>query len=128
LRAVLEARTAAYEERVSRRHLVPPDDLAGLEIHRDDRVARLHRRPGVRVAGADVEHALLAIDGRRVPHRRARRCVLGGAGRVLADLGRRFGDRVALPELIAGGRLERDDAAAEGAAFVLRLRGWGLLG
>ncbi len=122
LRAVLQTRTAADEKCVAAGHLVPPDDLAGLEIHRDHRVARLHRRSGVRVARADVEHALLLIDGRRVPHRRTGRGVLRGARRVLAGLGWRFGDGVALPQLLAGRRLERDHAAAERAALVVRLR------
>src|SRR5262249_58139266 len=43
LRTVLvgSARAAADEKRVGRRRLIPPDDLAGLQVHRHDRVARL---------------------------------------------------------------------------------------
>src|SRR4029077_15661568 len=123
LRAVLDARAAADEERVGARRLVPPQNLAGLDVHRDDRIARLRRRLGVRVAPADVDGAALLVDRRAAPDGRARGRPLRRALRVLPRLHRRLGDRVALPDLIAGRRVERHDAAAEGAAFVGELRG-----
>ena len=60
---------------VVRGHLPVPEDLAGLEIHREERVA--HRRAGVAVVVArrDVQRVLHRIDGGRRPDRRARRPV-----------------------------------------------------
>ncbi len=122
LRAILYPGPATDQKGVSRRHLVPPDYLPGLQIHRDHRVAGLDGGTGVRVTGADVEDATLGIDRRRVPDRCARRRVLRGAFRILPDLHGRFGDGVTLPDLIAGRRVERDDTAAERAALVAWLR------
>jgi hypothetical protein len=68
------------------------------------------------------DDAALRINRRRVPDGRAGRRPLRRPRRILSNLHGRLGDRVALPDLCAVARVERDDAAAERAALVIRLR------
>ena len=90
-----------HDEHVAGRKLRGPDELAGLVIDAEDRVAPRRRRLLVRVAGADVDSPAAGIDGRRRPHGNAaatRRVVFG---------------RVHAPALGAIGGVQTDHAAAE---------------
>ena len=62
---------AAHDEGVRRCQLVEPTDLAGVDVERDDRIARLGSRLGVGVAGGRVDETALSVDRRRPPDRGA---------------------------------------------------------
>ena len=104
--------------RVAGRHLPRPENLARVEIHRDERVAHFDGRRAVVVAGRGVQRVAPDVDRRAAPDAGARRSPQLRADRVLLRRLRLFGDRVGLPDLPAVGRVERDDAAAESAALV----------
>lgn len=117
-RVVVRAGAAARD--VTRGRLPCPDDLAGLEIEGENGVAGLAGGPGIVVASSDVEQAALGIDGRSRPDACARRTILRSAGGIDPGLFRRR-DGVGLPEDGAVADAERGDAAAEGAAGILRI-------
>ena len=109
-------RTAAAEPVVVRRRLVDPHHLAGVDVHRDDRVGHRLRRIGVRVARGHVDRAPLHIHRGRRPDAAA-----GGTERILtrsrvpaAKL--RLVDGVGLPQERAGVRVERVEVSSERAA------------
>ena len=127
LRAVRVVAAAVEDERVARRELVRPADGAGLEVERDDGVARGGGGLGIGVPGRGVDDPALGVDGRRRPHRRAGRPHEVGAGGVAPARRRRLLDGVALPDQLAGRRVEGGDAAAERAAGIPRVGGEQLL-
>ena len=94
---------------------------AGLDVHRDDRIARHRRRAGIVVARGDVDRAASRINRWRSPDAAARRAPDRLAFSVLAARRRRFRNRVGLPHDRSRIRVERGDAAAERAALVARL-------
>ena len=99
-------------------HLLGPEDLARVEIHREERIAHRRRRVAVVVASGDVEAIQLGINSRRRPHRSTGWTIELRADGVLLRRLRLLRDRVALPDLFAGCRIECDDAPAELAALV----------
>src|SRR5262249_1153317 len=120
----LVGKTTGGDVRVGRRHLLRPENLPCLEIEREKRIAHSRRRIAVVVPGGDIERVVLLVDGRAAPHRGA-----GGAKQLRAYLVLLSGkgllrNRERLPDDLAGLGIERDDAAAELAAFVVR-RGTG---
>ena len=123
LRAVRRRGTAAGNvEGIAGRELARPELFPGLQVVGDERVARLRGRLGVGVARGNVDSALLHVDSRGGPNARA-----GGAPQlyargVLADRFSGFRDSIGPPNLLARDGVQRDDAAAELAAFVVRHR------
>ena len=91
---------------------------AGLQVEGHDRIARVGGRERVSVAGGDVQRAALRVDGRRRPDGSAGRSVELRANGVLLRRPRPFGNRVGLPDLLAGCGIVRDHRSAECAALV----------
>ena len=119
VRAVVVVGPAADHERIARRHLRHPLDGAGIERQGDHGIARRRRRVRVGVAGRGIQELARDIHGGRGPDRGAGRLPERRARGVLADHLRRLGNHVRLPDLLAGARVDGDDAAAEGAAGVV---------
>ena len=96
-----------------------PPHPAALDVERDDGIGHRLRRVGVSVAGADVQRAATNVDGRRRPDAAA-----GGTPLLFARGVRAarlpLADGVGLPDDLPGAGVERAEAAAERAAFVLR--------
>ena len=95
-----------------------PEHPAGRKVERKNRIAGFRRRVGIVVPGRDIERLTLDIDGRRGPHRRAGRTMELGPDGILLGRTRRLGDGVGLPDLLARRNIQRDDAAAKGAALI----------
>src|SRR5260370_19779476 len=107
--------------RIAAGQLLSPSQLPCLHVECQHGVACLWGRIGVCIAGSDVNYAVLHIDGRRTPYSGARRSETIDAVLVLASQIGPLGDRIGLPDLLAGLCVERDNAATEGAASVLRI-------
>src|ERR1700751_4303034 len=94
--------------------LLHPKPLSGGQVESDNRVRALWRRIHVCVARSHIENAALCVDGRRVPNGRA-----GGTEFRMARDGLRwtrlFRDRVSLPDLLSGQRVDGDYISAKGA-------------
>jgi len=119
-RVVVGAGPAAPD--VTGGHLPCPDDLAGFEIEGEDGVAGFAGGLGIVVAGGDVEHAALGIDGRSGPNACAGRTVLRSADGIDAGLFQRR-DGVGLPDDGAVADAERDDDECRGAHGTIGLEG-----
>ena len=118
-RAVTDRLTAAqHDPGVVLEHLVRPQALAIGESQCEQRVGGIAVDVGVRVAAAEVEDAVRGIDRRRGEDRPARRSHEGLPG-ARAQGCRALAHGVAAPQLAPRTRIERDEAAAEGAAAVL---------
>jgi hypothetical protein len=113
---------ARRDEAVLCSGLPMPEHPTGRKLKRKNRITRFRGRVGIVVPGRDIERLTLDIDGRRGPHRRARRTIELGPYGILLCRTRRLGDGVALPDLLARRNIQRDDAAAKGAALVGRRR------
>ncbi len=98
-------------------HLLRPQNFPGVHIERHKRIAGRRRRIAVVVAGRHIKPIQLGVDGRRRPHRHTRRSPELSPHRVLL-LRLRLFDGVGLPQDLAVRRIDRDNAAAEFAAFV----------
>ena len=114
----LVRQTAGGHVRVVLRHLLMPEHPAGAEVQRDESIARVAGGLAVVVAGRDVQRVSNGIDGRARPHGRTGRPPQLRPDLVLRRRLRRLRDHVALPDLLAGRRVERDDASAKLAALV----------
>ena len=119
LRTIVPGRTREIEG-VAGGHLPRPQHLARIHIEPHEGVASGRRRVGVGVAGSHVHCALLQIQRGRGPHGRARWPPQLRALLVLSNRVRRFRNRVSLPDLLSGRRIQRRHPAAEFAAFILR--------
>ena len=111
-------RAARHGVGVAGGHLRRPLDRAGVEVERHNRVGHRRHRQRVRVAGRDVQRLRDRVDGRRRPHGGTRRSPQLRPPGVPGARRRRLGDQVGPPDFITALRIERDDAAAERAAFV----------
>ncbi len=97
----VEARGQGHRPGVARRELAVPHLLSGVQVEGDQAVAAGRGGEAVGLAGADVEHAALAVDRRRRPHRHARALAGGLVGHVEA------------PGLLARPGVEGDHGAPE---------------
>src|SRR5262249_8139931 len=100
-------------------HLARPEDLSGIQIERNDGIGLLRRWDGIIIASSDIERVPLRINGWRNPHRNSRWSPKLQPGLVLSGRPRLLRDGVCLPELFAGRRIKRDNAAAKLAAGIL---------
>src|SRR5262249_19790278 len=119
LRAVADARLATTDQEVVfGADLVHPFDLARFHLERHDRVRAPGLDVGVGIASADVDQPALRIEGRRRPDRAARGAVhLRPYGILLKRL-RFLLNCETLPDYFPGVSVEREETAAECAAFV----------
>ncbi len=129
VRAIADARgadlarglAAIGEEIIRLRQLQRPFADSRRHVERQDGVRAVGRGIRIGIAGADIEKPAPRVDRRRGPD--------GGAGRAKQLLARgvalkgprRLADGVAFAERSAVGRVKRNHAAAELAAFVIRL-------
>ena len=106
--------------RVAGGELFGPQHLARPQIEGNHRVAGQRRRVGIIVTRGDVHPPAFRVQRGRRPDRGARRPPELYADGVLAGRRRRVGDGVSPPDFLAGEAVERQDLAAERAAFVGR--------
>src|SRR5690348_3569575 len=109
------------------RLLTKPSDLAALHIHGHDGIRHGSGWRREVVARPNVERVSFCVESRCIPHRAA-----GGAHdlrtRTVSPAGlRRFDNRVGLPDLFAGGGIERHDTSAKSAAGIVRISDLGFL-
>src|ERR1700680_76122 len=124
--AVLTIGSAGGVVGISRRRLLGPENAAGREIERHDRVAGRSGRGGIIIAGGDVHYSALGIDGGSGPDASAgrselRRSSLGFPG-FLGDIR----NSVSLPDGFSVTEAQGDDAAPEGAALIVGINGTSL--
>ena len=128
LRAVrLIVAAARHVPRVARGDLAHPFDGAGRDVERHDGVRRRRSRVRVRVARRNVDGTCRGIDRGNRPHGGAGRAELLRACGTLRGRLRLFRNRIRVPDLFAGRRVERDHASAERAARIRRRPGGSLL-
>ena len=118
---------ARHRVRITGGHLLRPLDGAGVEVERDDGVGQRRGGRRVAIAGRDVERirrgSTVGADHTAAPDGPHSCTPL----RVLRARRRRLRNHVGAPQLIAGRGIERDDAAAERAAFIGGRRADGFL-
>src|SRR5262249_42782351 len=100
------------------RELLRPEQLTGIQVKSQDSVAGLRVRLGEIVSGAGVNYSALGIDGGSGPD-------TGAGGPPVLHARRGFGgwvrflrNGVSLPNLLAGGGIQRHQRSAGGAAFI----------
>src|SRR5580698_7426018 len=102
---------------IARENLLRPEDFSGLQVQRDDGVARFRRWLGVVVARRDVNHPAFRIDRRGGPDSRARWTKLRRALLVRTGSFRRI-DHVCFPDDRAVANAKLAQTPAKRAALI----------